>query len=329
MGIKTTLFSLLGLSPAKTEGAQADQSDRFTKVMSRMVSAINAGDYKRFQQDFGKQMLKAFPLDASKPFVEKLISDYGAIKSLDPPRITPPAQAIFPVRFERRILDIKLVLDGNDKIIGLWVLPHQADIPVPEKNSVSLGLPFEGKWFVAWGGTTIELNQHHEVPCQRYAFDFLVADESGKTHGGDGNKCEDYYAFGKKVLCPADGIVTDVITGVRDNSPPSMNEYSAMGNSVIIRHAEREVSVIAHFKDGSILVKPGEEVTKGQIIGLCGNSGNSSEPHIHYHLQNTPALQDGTGIQCFFDKVVLFENGKAVEKSDYSPVKSDILSQVN
>ena len=322
MKMKEFIMSLLRLITLALGGNSIEKVDRYSIVINKMVSAINAGDYKLIQQDFGEEMLKAFPLEKSKPFFQKLISDYGQIKSLDSARLTPPSQAIFPAHFERNVFDIKIVLNDQDKIIGLWILPH-----LLEKNSVSLNLPFEGKWLTCWGGNTIELNQHHEIPCQKYAFDFLITDDSGKTFSGEGKKCEDYYAFGKPVLSPADGIVVDVITGVRDNVPPSMNPYSALGNSVTIQHDKYEFSVIAHFKDGSILVKAGDKVKKGQIIGACGNSGNSSEPHIHYNLQNTSIVQDGTGIQCFFDNILLWKHDKNEARAKCSPIKGDIISQ--
>ena len=179
---------------------------------------------------------------------------------------------------------------------------------------------------VFWGGDTKELNQHHDVPNQRFAFDFLGANEEGKTRKGENPVNEDYFAFGREILAPADGKVTDVINGVRDNIPGSMNPYSALGNAVFIRHSEHEVSVLAHLKLGSIKVKVGDKVKRGHVIGLCGNSGNSSEPHLHYHLQNTPIIQDGTGIKCYFEKVVITDKGDGKTKKNYSPVKGEVVA---
>jgi len=127
-------------------------------------------------------------------------------------------------------------------------------------------------------------------------------------------------------LAPADGTVTDVITGVRDNVPGSMNPYSALGNAVFIQHREHEVSVLAHLKLGSITVKVGDKVKKGQVIALCGNSGNSSEAHLHYHLQNTLIIQDGTGIKCYFEKVIVIDGGDKKAKMDYSPIKGEVVN---
>lgn len=149
--------------------------------------------------------------------------------------------------------------------------------------------------------------------------------EDGKTQRGGGTRNEDYYAFGREVLAPGDGTVIEVIEGVRDNAPGSMNPYSALGNCVVIEHRKLEVSVLAHLKLGTSVVKVGDKVKRGQLLGKCGNSGNSSEPHLHYHLQNSPVLQDGLGIPCVFQKVVLTRVGKTETMTNYSPVKDNII----
>ena len=161
---------------------------------------------------------------------------------------------------------------------------------------------------------------------QQYGFDFTIIDEEGKPYEKLGENNEDYYAFGKEVLAPADGTVTDVITGVRDNPPGFKNPFSALGNAIYIKHSENEISILAHLKEGSITVKAGDTVKKGQVIGLCGNSGNSSHPHIHYHIQNTPFMHLATGIKCYFEKIILTKNGDETEKIEYSPSKGEFIS---
>jgi hypothetical protein len=307
--------------------AQEPATARFEKVVNRMVAAINEANYPEIQRDFAKIMRDAFPLKECRQFFTDMTAQYGKIQKLDSPQFVPPDQAIFPAHLERGILDIKLVLDNRNKVIGLWFLPHTPDIPVPDKNITELSLPFKSRWFVGWGGDTKELNQHHhDVSNQRFAFDFLGVDENGKTRKGAGEGNEDYFAFGREILAPADGVVTEAIDGVRDNVPGAMNQYSALGNTVFIQHDEKEISVLAHLKQDSVKVKRGDKVKKGQIIGLCGNSGHSSEPHLHYHLQNTPIIQDGTGIKCYFQKVIVIRDGKKELKTNYSPVKDDIVA---
>jgi murein DD-endopeptidase MepM/ murein hydrolase activator NlpD len=84
---------------------------------------------------------------------------------------------------------------------------------------------------------------------------------------------------------------------------------------------------LAHLKHNSVTVKVGDKVKCGQVIGLCGNSGNSSEPHLHFHVQNTPIIQDGTGIKCYFQKLIL--KGEKEPKINYSPVKDQIISAID
>ncbi len=305
--------------------AQASAAERFEKVVNRMVKAINEADYAGIGRDFAQSMEDFLPLEKRKPFFKNLSAQYGKINRLDEPRLAQPSQAIFVAHCQRGKLDITVWLDDNDKVTGLLFLPHKPDIPAPDKHKTRLSLPFRGKWLVFWGGDTKELNLHHDAPNQRFAFDFLGVDEKGNTRKGDAQINEDYFAFGREVLAPADGVVTDVINGVRDNTPGSMNPYSALGNAVFIQHREHEVSVLAHLKLGSIKVKVGDKVKKGQTIGLCGNSGNSSEPHLHYHLQNTPIIQNGTGIKCYFEKVIVTDDSKKEPRMNYSPVKGEIV----
>ncbi|MFB3894278.1 MAG: peptidoglycan DD-metalloendopeptidase family protein [Phycisphaerae bacterium] len=321
------MFAILALGLADSTTMPQTAIDRFTKVLEPMVKAINARDYEDIRKDWGEAMLKALSVDKTRDFFGGISSKYGRIVNLGPGRLTAPDTAVFLARFERNgSLDIKMVLDNQGMIIGLWLLPPRPDLPVIKEHLTRLDLPFGGPWQVAWGGDTKDQNQHHDVPNQRYAFDFLVVDKDGKSFKGEGKANDDYYAFGREILAPAGGTVTEAIDGVRDNTPGSMNPFSALGNAVFIQHRPSEVSVLAHLKMGSVKVKAGDKVTAGQVVGLCGNSGNSSEAHLHYHLQNTPVIQDGTGIKCCFENVALLKDGKTVAVGRYSPVRQDVVA---
>ncbi|HEV8543491.1 MAG TPA: peptidoglycan DD-metalloendopeptidase family protein, partial [Verrucomicrobiae bacterium] len=305
--------------------AQLSLTDRYTKAANQLVELINAGDYAGIQRTFDKQMDTALPLDKSSAFFSGLAQQMGKIQKLGEARLVGEAM-VFLVTFEKGPLDLQLTLDSHDLIAGLLFTPPAATKAAPEKHQTQLLLPFKGRWLVFWGGDTVELNQHHEVPNQRFAFDLVGVGDDGKTQRGDGTRNEDYSAFGREVLAPAEGTVVTVIEGVPDNTPGSLNPYSAVGNCVMIQHREDEVSVLAHFKRGSIVIKVGDKVKRGQLLGECGNSGNSSEPHLHYHLQNSPVLQDGLGIKCVFQKVVVTEDGKTETRTNFSPVKREIIS---
>lgn len=289
-------------------------------------AAIQAADGEAVQKDFTDEMREFLPAGKTSEFFRSLRDEHGKLQALEDPRPDPQGQVIYLGRFERGELDVVIAFDPADRIAGLRFKQHRPGLPVPERNATPLSLPFRERWLVFWGGDSAELNHHHGVPNQRFAFDLVGVDSEGRTHHGAGDKNEDYFCFGREVLAPADGTVEQAIEGVWDNRPGSMNPYSALGNAVVIRHAELEVSVLAHLKRGSVRVKPGEKVRRGQVVGLCGNSGNSSEPHLHFHLQNTPVIQDGTGVKVYFQEASVVSGGKLETRRDYSPVKGDILA---
>jgi hypothetical protein len=305
-------------------------TNRYAVTAQKLVGFLNDGDYASVQSLFNADMSNALPPQKAKAFFSAMKAQLGNIDKLDKPK-RGGGWTTFPAHFERGVMDMSLALDNQDKIAGLYFKPHaaakagakkQGDQPAT-KNQTELSLPFKGKWLVFWGGDTKDVNYHHDVPAQKFAFDILGVDENGETHRGDGKKNEDYFCFGREILAPADGVVVEAIDGVRDNTPGRMNTYCLVGNCVVIQHRTNEFSVLAHFQRGSVAVKAGDHVQRGQLLGKCGNSGNSSEPHLHYHLQHSDIFQDAVGIKCSFDKVQLSEGGI---KANYSPVKGDIIS---
>jgi hypothetical protein len=177
-------------------------------------------------------------------------------------------------------------------------------------QKVAYTLPFdddppEGEWLVGKGGVTQETSHSWELLGQRYAYDFVVADANGVRHSGEGRTVENYYAYGKRVLAPADGEVVYVRDGVRDAPRVGTGWVDWMspdfrGNFVSIRHAEDEYSFSAHLLPGSIRVRPGEQVRRGDEIGRCGNSGISTEPHLHLQLQDRPDFFGAVGLPVKF-----------------------------
>lgn len=186
--------------------------------------------------------------------------------------------------------------------------PPAADAP---DSNASYRVPFDGTWWVFWGGETELHNYHAATPSQRYAYD-LVIWKDGATFSGDGSRNEDYWAWGQPVLAPASGTVVDVVTGVSDLEPnlPLQERGAAnnpAGNHVVIETAENEYLFVAHMQQGSVQVEVGDEVQAGDQLGLTGNSGNSSEPHIHVHVQDSPDLLDyqSIGIPLRFETAVV------------------------
>jgi murein DD-endopeptidase MepM/ murein hydrolase activator NlpD len=151
----------------------------------------------------------------------------------------------------------------------------------PRYPAYPLAPPFFGAWRVSQGPGGSVTHQGEG----RWAWDFVVADEQGRTHRGLGLSLDEYYGYGIPVRAAGDGVVARVVDGIADNVPPRENGDEPWGNFVIVEHGPGIFSEISHFQCGSISVRPGERVRRGQILGRCGNSGRSLEPHIHIQLQ--------------------------------------------
>jgi murein DD-endopeptidase MepM/ murein hydrolase activator NlpD len=177
-----------------------------------------------------------------------------------------------------------------------------------------LTLPVAGSWTIVNGGVTQQTSHSWEILNQRYAYDLVITNSEGHTHRGEGKRLEDYYAFGQPILAPAAGEVVQVRDGVRDYPNPGSGRIDwrtrdFRGNYVIIRHTAREYSFLAHLQCGSVAVRAGDRVGRGQIIGLCGNSGHSTEPHLHFHLQDYPNFYLAVGLPVRFANVTVDAEG--------------------
>jgi hypothetical protein len=207
---------------------------------------------------------------------------------------------------------------AGHKADGTPVVSSVALRPVRFETQTVYRLPVEGKWLVT-NGPTREVPHRFAIAIhpdgtttisQRYALDFVVETEGGVRHRGDGSENEQYYCFGTPVHAPAGGTVRRVHDGEEDNAPGRMNARSVLGNYVIIEHSKNECSLLAHLKKGSVLAAEGEKVKAGQIIGQVGNSGNSSEPHLHYQLQDGPQFETADGLPVRFDSYRVLVDGK-------------------
>jgi hypothetical protein len=151
-----------------------------------------------------------------------------------------------------------------------------------------------------------ELGIRHN--SDRYACDLSLVDAEGRMYRGQGADPEEWHGFGASVVAPGDGIVVETRNVGPDRGPNKVdwNEFRtnpkvAGGNYVIIDHRNGEWSALAHLKQGSVLVKPGDRVKQGQPIGLMGFSGDAITVHVHYQLQAGPEF-DVEGLPSVFSR---------------------------
>jgi len=170
-------------------------------------------------------------------------------------------------------------------------------------------LPFDGKWGVMNGGTT-EGNSHSwDILTQRFAYDFVIIDTQENSFKYNPNMIENYYCYNQLILASQKGVVVDIRNNVRDYQ--KVGDYSVdwktrhiAGNYITIKHDNEEFSFYAHLKKNSMKVKKGDVVKEGQHIANCGNSGNSTEPHLHFQVMNRRNFFFGKSLKIKFKNVI-------------------------
>jgi hypothetical protein len=182
--------------------------------------------------------------------------------------------------------------------------------PVPVGRAVApIGPPLRGgPWLAANGPANESGHRRAMIPvggtpaiAQRFAIDYVKVDSANRTFRGDSSKNDSYYAEGSDALAVSDGIVVAVKDSIPENVPGINSRAVPItletvgGNHVIIDIGNGRYAFYAHLKPGSIRVRSGERVRRGRVVGLVGNSGNSTEPHLHFHLSdgNSPLGSEG------------------------------------
>ncbi len=282
----------------------------------------NNDNFDAIFSSFSTEMQNALPIDKTKEFLNGLKTQAGKITKREFVKYE-QTYASYKTSFDRALFAVNISVDNNSKINGFFVKPFKENnLPKLARNTTILILPFKDEWTLVWGGDTKELNYHVNNEAQKNAFDIVITNAEGNSYKTNGKANEDYYAFGKDLIAPCDGVVVLVVDGIKDNLPGVLNPVYVPGNTVIIKSQNDEYLFFAHFKQHSIVVKQGQNIKQGQLLGLCGNSGNSTEPHLHFHIQNVEDMNSATGVKCYFDKIQV--NGET--KTDYSPIQKEKIS---
>lgn len=312
---------------AMTSWDQAAPRTAVDIVAERVMRHLQSADADGLFALFGPSMRQAFPIDRVRDLVSGVLAEQGALLSLDRlPGESLSDRGRYRVKAQKTDGLMTLIVDPNGGIRGLHIAPLTEPEPPVARSELPLGLPFKGQWAVLWGGDTYEVNRHVFDRSQRRAADLGRVGPNGLTHRGEGASNSDYYAYGEEVLAAADGIVTTVIDGVPENEPGAGNPYIMPGNAVVVQHDRGVFSVYAHLQPGTIRVKVGDSVRRGAPLGLCGNSGSSSEPHLHFQLQDGPRIEDSWGVTPVFESVSVTRDGRTMPLNDYTFLKGDLVA---
>jgi len=261
---------------------------------------------------------------------------------------------------------------GTEAIVYLWITPdgsvpkeleHKISVKLgdyPEELNVEMAPlkvasgvpvitpPLEGNhWSAGNGPSNTSGHRRALIPidakaqiAQRFAIDWVKVGDDGQTYQGDKLINKSYYAYGVNAYAVADGVVTEVKDGIPENVPGEKSRAVPItletvgGNHVILDIGNGCFAFYAHLQPGSLRVKLGEKVRRGQVVGLVGNSGNSTEPHLHFHISNasSPLGSEGLPYQLSFDLVGHGEgwkpsgSDKVDKRTKEIPLEDDVVN---
>lgn len=184
-----------------------------------------------------------------------------------------------------------------------------------------LQLPFDGRWKVERGGIKKHTSHSWALLSQRYAYDFLVVDAQGHSAPGGIKSLSDYLAWGRVLRAPTSGVIvraqdhwTDNPVGAHFRLPLTCK--TLLGNHLVIEQDTTGMFVLmAHLQKGSCLHRVGDRVRLGDPLARCGNSGMSTEPHVHVQVQDRADFFSARGLPIAFESsnVLLTHGGQRSE----------------
>ena len=248
------------------------------------------------------------------------------------------AKATARIQFsERRLLLVGFVMDKGVRPPG--ILLHRFQVmaggtpgsapgatqpytylisPITVSTAMAtLGPPLTGKGWVALNGCCQAGGVHRGsfMPingelhfAQRFAIDWMQLDAQARLTTGDGKNVQQYPDYGSKVIAVADGEVVDTLDTLDDQvpgvlpDPKTINLTNVDGNHIVIDIGQGRYAFYAHLQKHSLLVAKGAHVKRGQVLALLGNTGNTSAPHLHFHLMDGPSVLGSSGLPYVIDQ---------------------------
>lgn len=206
-------------------------------------------------------------------------------------------------------------------------------IMVSGAGAIVLQSPLRGaRWMAGNGPSNTSLHRRAILILngkpkigQRFAIDWVQVGADGRTWSGDERRNQSYHAYNAPVLAAAAGRIVSVKDGIPENVPNSearavmMSTETIAGNYVIEDLGGGRYAAYAHLRPGSIAVKPGERVHAGQRLGRLGNSGSSTEPHLHFQVCDAPSIIQSSGLPFLIDSFTLEEY--RIEPKNDQPAK--------
>jgi hypothetical protein len=311
----------VGVAPTPFSGSDGQIHLAYELTVTGLTGAHRA----RFErvEVFGESDPKPLVSYASSDLDQRVMRPEGDPKSRYGPVVSAGSTALIHVwitllkdQAVPRTLRHSFRISAED---GAEVQAGDARVDVRSATPFIVGPPFRaGAWLAHngpgehhsphWGSALV--NEGGARIPQRYAIDFIGVDESGKAVRGDYRKStnEDWIGFGIEIQAGVDGVVHAARDGLIDNQPlvqlpppASPSASDTYGNYVIIAVNDHTFVHYAHMQRNSVVVKAGQPVRRGQVIGRLGNSGNTNGAHLHFNITDGPLPEASQGLPFVFD----------------------------
>lgn len=218
---------------------------------------------------------------------------------------------------------LSIAFEGRDPIVGIVARTTPA-----APTALVLEPPLRGALYIA-GDACCDSTRHVRATLpldgqlftsQRFAVDWEQLDGVGRIHVGDPKKVDSYHIYGKQIHAVASGKVVAALDGLDDQTPGALPDNlppeHADGNHVVLDLGDGRYALFAHMRKGSVAVSAGQTVTAGQVLGLVGNSGNSSEPHLHFHVHDGPSPLASNGLPYLMKGFTALQRGVSTAAFD-------------
>jgi len=212
--------------------------------------------------------------------------------------------------------------------------------PAGSSDAIVLGPPLEGNGWVAADGCCDAVRHIRAlmpindklVAAQRFAIDWEMINADRYLFVGDPGDVKSYFAYGKNVLAVADARVIAAVDMYKNQIPgklpPGMTLTEADGNHIVLDLGGGRYALYAHLMPGSVKVKADDTVKRGQVMALVGNTGNTSAPHLHFHVMDGPSTLGSNGLPYVIDEFDLVERSASTEAFDKAELEGTPLEVV-
>jgi hypothetical protein len=212
-------------------------------------------------------------------------------------------------------------------------------LKLSSQTAILIAPPFKGEGWLDGNGCCLEVGPHRFVvnamngtldPSEGFAIDWIKVDREGKAFRTDGKKSEDWLCYGVDALAVAPGTVVETMRDMPDEppgvAPTSLKVSEIAGNHVLLDLGDGHYAMYAHLAPHSVTVRVGDRVKAGDKLGLVGNSGNTTAPHLHFQISDRPSTLDVTSLPFVFKNMML--QGRIplnLEQLDEYPIKGTAL----